>query len=69
MTVLAIHGGGDWYDASANYYDIKEGVTIAQIEDAKKQHVYSKHGVLAEYLQSLGLIAEFSDNIEIIEEY
>ncbi len=37
MRLIALHGGGDWYDASCNYLKIPEGLTREQAQKEYKE--------------------------------
>lgn len=37
MKITAIHGGGDWYDASAEYLILPEGMDFAQEKAAREK--------------------------------
>ena len=75
--IIAIHGGDDWFDASANYVILPEGMDI-QHEYEKYQDWYKneyslsrklKYMTFTEWLIKAGARETNNDELEIFSEF
>ena len=74
--ITAMHSGGDWYDASAEYLILPDGLDVAATE-LKWQHWYNteykgrldetKYVSLIDWLKALGAREPTDDELEIYE--
>jgi len=79
--ITAIHGGGDWSDATANYLVLPEGID-AEKEVEKRRKWYHEEYVPAlkrkenpkyidmmEWLKNLGAREPMKEELEIVEDF
>ena len=75
MKITAIHGGGDWHDASAEYLIVPENINIEQEKNKWEEWYrteYCNHNIefinFKQWLINLGARETTDDELEIIWE-
>jgi len=78
MKITAIHSGGDWYDASADYLILPEGMDITQEETAHRRwydieyipNLSTPHRIgyisFVDWLKLKGAVEPTDDQLEIV---
>jgi hypothetical protein len=63
--IIAIHSGGDWYDASADYLVLPEGVNLDE-----ERHLWQRNCrgmTFTEWLMKLGARNVTDDELEVVD--